>query len=141
MFTTIALLAIVTLAVARVAPPQQTDELRNCSINRNELFSCFIAFADINGDKALSSCEGDVFADSQLNWLEDGLRLLYPMSHVMKKCDMDHDGLIDERDFDKSIGQCLFECSKIELAWHKLCQRALDDNYRKPFPEEVKCSD
>lgn len=118
---TVSLLLVLATACLLLAVASAKIEPK-CKHERTDAVECAIRYLDLNGDDLLSRHELEMMRH----------RLLYPherlamesVATVLAHCDHDKDGYISAWDFEQSKKTCLNTCTKVDMFFEYICERA-----------------
>lgn len=134
----VTLLISASLSSARSTVP--SEDVRTCAYSREEALREARIYGDVDLDNRLCTAEISLYKANTLYFYERWLLALHPNNNIMNHCDIDRDGYITEEDFANSLDTCLHTCDDITTFFEYFLQRSARNNYVKPGPEAVDCT-
>ena len=138
-----ALLFCAVLCMTRISSARSTEpseDVRHCAYKREEALRLARIYGDVDLDNRLCSAEISLYKANTLYFYERWLLALHPNNNIMDHCDIDQDGYITEEDFANSLDTCLHTCDDITTFFEYFLQRSARNNYVKPGPAAVDCT-
>lgn len=114
-----------------------------CRYQRKDAIACSVRYADTDRDGHISEAEVEAMMQRYLSapmrlgaWLAATFKR-ESAGTIVRKCDYDGDGLISRSDFELSFDTCLNKCAKVELFFSLICNKALADERKRAFEDEL----